>query len=178
MPRGALTIGRYQPFHNGHYDYITRMYAEEKNEIVIGIGSSQLSNEIENPFTWLERRQMIDAALRGCIDYRTVPIPDVNNYEIWVGHVEKILERNSIPRPRVVYTNNLNTKKLFETSGYLTRQTQVSLNESSAISATRIRKDMSEGGILWREMVPQAVYEKICELRGAERIRRLYTELV
>ena len=39
----AFYIGRFQPFHLGHYSVITSI-AEEVDELIIGIGSAQTSH--------------------------------------------------------------------------------------------------------------------------------------
>ena len=47
--RGIL-IGRMQPVHNGHMQVINKIL-EEVDEIIIGIGSAQISHEVKDPFT-------------------------------------------------------------------------------------------------------------------------------
>ena len=49
MTRGFY-IGRFQPYHNGHQAVLERV-ASSVDEIIIGVGSAQLSHELENPFT-------------------------------------------------------------------------------------------------------------------------------
>ena len=60
--RGIL-IGRMQPVHNGHIQVINKIL-EEVDEIIIGIGSAQLSHELKNPFTAGERILMMNQAYR------------------------------------------------------------------------------------------------------------------
>jgi nicotinamide-nucleotide adenylyltransferase len=61
--RRAFYIGRFQPFHLGHYSVITSI-ARDVDELVIGIGSAQKSHEPKNPFTAGERVMMIRHALK------------------------------------------------------------------------------------------------------------------
>ena len=61
MKRGFY-IGRFQPYHNGHQSVLEHI-AREVDEIVIGIGSAQLSHLPDNPFTAGERVLMITRAL-------------------------------------------------------------------------------------------------------------------
>lgn len=58
--RGIL-IGRMQPVHNGHMQIIDKIL-DEVDEIIIGIGSAQLSHEIKDPFTAGERILMMSQA--------------------------------------------------------------------------------------------------------------------
>ena len=49
MKRG-LYVGRFQPFHNGHKAVID-LLCNEVDELIIGIGSAQMSHDIRHPFT-------------------------------------------------------------------------------------------------------------------------------
>ena len=90
--RGIL-IGRMQPVHNGHMQIIDKIL-EEVDEIIIGIGSAQLSHSIKNPFTAGERIVMVSQALaeRG-VDptrYYIIPMQDINFNALWVSHVKML----------------------------------------------------------------------------------------
>ncbi|MBP7820288.1 MAG: adenylyltransferase/cytidyltransferase family protein, partial [Candidatus Methanofastidiosum sp.] len=50
----ALYIGRFQPFHLGHL-HVVKLILNSSKEIIIAIGSSQVSHTIQNPFTAGER---------------------------------------------------------------------------------------------------------------------------
>ena len=77
----GLLIGRMQPVHNGHIEIIKQIL-EEVDEIIIGIGSAQLSHELKNPFTAGERLMMLNQALaENDIErnrYYIIPMEDVN----------------------------------------------------------------------------------------------------
>ena len=47
LMRGLL-VGRMQPVHDGHLEVIKRIL-EDVNEVIIGIGSAQLSHTIKDP---------------------------------------------------------------------------------------------------------------------------------
>ena len=80
VTRGLL-IGRMQPVHNGHIQIIEKTL-NFVDEVVIGIGSAQLSHELKDPFTAGERIMMMTQALDdACIDpkrYYIIPIEDIN----------------------------------------------------------------------------------------------------
>ena len=84
--RGIL-IGRMQPVHNGHMEVIKRIL-EEVDEIIIGIGSAQLSHELKDPFTAGERIVMMTQALAECdIDpkrYYIIPMEDTFNVTLYI----------------------------------------------------------------------------------------------
>ena len=75
----ALFVGRFQPFHHGHLHAI-KLILEEADDMVIVVGSAQMSHELDNPFTAGERIEMIQAALRQAnVDrerYMIIPIQD------------------------------------------------------------------------------------------------------
>jgi bifunctional NMN adenylyltransferase/nudix hydrolase len=59
--RDALVfIGRFQPFHNGHKAVIDAAL-EQAKEVVVVVGSSFAARNIRNPFTFQERKAMIEA---------------------------------------------------------------------------------------------------------------------
>jgi len=105
----ALFIGRFQPFHNGHLKAI-KYLSNKYDELIIGIGSSQYSNTIDNPFSSDERMLMIKESLKqeNLTNYKIILIPDINNPPKWVDHVLSITSDFD-----VVVSNNDFTKKLF-----------------------------------------------------------------
>ncbi len=58
----GLFIGRFQPPHKGHIKVIQNLLAKVE-ELIIIIGSSQISHELDNPFTTGERICMMKSAL-------------------------------------------------------------------------------------------------------------------
>ena len=165
----CLLLGRFQPFHLGHLE-VVRKIAKECDELIIGIGSAQISHTFENPFTAGERHLMISRALReeGIKDYFLVPIVDINQYGIWVSHV-----RSMVPPFQRVYTNNPLTKRLFSEAGYEVSASP--LFNRSHYSGTEIRNRMVAGDD-WRRFVPRAVAEVIDSIDGVKRIRELMAQ--
>ena len=90
IKRGLL-IGRMQPVHNGHIEVIKETL-KEVDEIVIGIGSAQLSHTIKDPFTAGERVMMLTQALsENSVKHRhyyIVPMEDIQMNSIWPAHVK------------------------------------------------------------------------------------------
>ncbi|MDD3454709.1 MAG: adenylyltransferase/cytidyltransferase family protein, partial [Methanobacteriales archaeon] len=58
----GLLVGRMQPFHKGHLEVIKRILGEV-DELIICIGSAQLSHSLRDPFTAGERIMMVTKAL-------------------------------------------------------------------------------------------------------------------
>lgn len=60
MYDAAVFIGRFQPFHNGHLSIIKRGL-ELAKEVIVVVGSASAARNIRNPFTFEERKAMIEA---------------------------------------------------------------------------------------------------------------------
>ena len=164
----ALFIGRFQPFHKGHLQLLQTV-AKNYDELIIGIGSSQYSHTVENPFTLDEREKMIEASLakKGVKNYRIVPIPDIHNYRKWASHVVSIISDFD-----VILTNNTLTKRLFSEKGYSVKETPVF--DRSNYSGEVIRRKMTNDE-LWRELVPEPAYRIIKDIHGVQRLKELST---
>ncbi|MBC7085103.1 MAG: nicotinamide-nucleotide adenylyltransferase [Methanomethylovorans sp.] len=161
----AFYIGRFQPFHLGHYSIICSI-AKEVDEVVIGIGSAQKSHDPENPFTAGERVLMIRHALEDAnVKHYAIPIEDLQRNAVWVSHIISMS-----PPFNVVYSNNPLVIQLFKEANIDVRQPP--MFNRKGYSGTEIRKMMIEGNE-WRQLVPPAVAEVIDEIGGVERLRNV-----
>ncbi|PIZ95106.1 MAG: nicotinamide-nucleotide adenylyltransferase [Candidatus Magasanikbacteria bacterium CG_4_10_14_0_2_um_filter_37_12] len=166
----ALFIGRFQPFHLGHLDAIKQI---SENEIIIGMGSSQYSGTDENPWSFEERKKMIEESLTACgqpippsgtspykgddlinlsnKNIKIIAIPDIHDEDNWVTHVEKIVGDFD-----TVYTGNPHIKKLFEEKGYKVKNIEIKIN----ISGTELRQMIKENNKNYQKYIPK----KICSI--------------
>lgn len=161
----GLYIGRFQPFHNGH-KAVAEYIAEEADELIVGIGSPQISHEPLHPFTAGERILMINRALSGLkIPYYVVPITDVYRNSIWAAHVISM-----VPKFDVVYSSNPLVLQLFNEAGIEVRSPP--MYEREQLSGTRIRELMLSGGS-WEKLVPSEVADVIREIDGVGRLQRI-----
>jgi nicotinamide-nucleotide adenylyltransferase len=167
MKRG-LFVGRFQPFHNGHLEIIKRI-ADEVDELVIIVGSSQYSHRLDNPFTAGERIAMIRRAVEeeGIQLSRIwiIPVPDVHQHALWVSQIV-----GYSPKFDVVYSNEPLTHRLFIEAGF--KVEPLSFIKRKVYSATEIRKRMLTGEN-WKELVPNSVASFIEEVDGVVRLRDL-----
>lgn len=161
----GLFIGRFQPFHNGHLKCI-KDALNHVDHIIIGIGSSQYSDQKENPFTAEEREEMIQSALEeaNIKDFSIYFIPDINNDDKWVEHVESL-----VPDFEIAYTGNDHTARLFEEKGYEVKQ----VDFVEGINGTSIR-DMMFEGMPWENFVPEVVKEKLLRIKAVKRIKKIF----
>ncbi len=162
----ALFIGRFQPFHLGHLLLIQRL-STQYELIIIGIGSSQYHDTVDNPFSEKERYQMITASLTavGIHSYRIVSIPDIHDPPRWVDHVKSIISDFD-----VVIANNPLTRKLFSEKGYKVKGT--AYFDRKRYSGNEIRRRMLHDEP-WDELVPKVVYKFIHNIDGVNRLKHL-----
>ena len=165
LKKTALFIGRFQPFHKGHLSVIKNIYSKY-NHIIIGIGSAEDNYLPKNPFTAGERYEMIRVALAtegfNLSKISIIPVRNINNYALWVRHIELIL-----PKFDVVYTGSSIVKNLFDDYG---QYQIISIKQELEINATQIRQKMFEGKD-WKKFVPKSVFYYLKEIKNEKRIK-------
>jgi len=164
----ALFVGRFQPFHYGHLHAIEKIL-EESDELVLVVGSAQMSHEHDNPFTAGERIEMIRAALDAADipteRYIIIPISDAPAHRVWVSAVE-----SQTPRFDIVYSNQPLTRRLLIEAGYEVRH--IPMFQRGKYEASEIRRRiLEEEG--WNDLVPPEVHRIVQEIDGENRIRDL-----
>ena len=164
----GLLIGRMQPVHNGHIDIIKETL-KEVDEIIIGIGSAQLSHSLKDPFTAGERLLMINHALvdEGIApkSYYIIPMEDIQMNAVWVSHVKMMT-----PPFSKVYTGNPLVKRLFLEEGYDVKAPHLYNREE--LSGTSIRNKILNGEE-WEHLVPRATVDLLDEIDGINRLKEL-----
>ncbi|MFX0023421.1 MAG: nicotinamide-nucleotide adenylyltransferase [Candidatus Hermodarchaeota archaeon] len=168
--RIALFIGRFQPLHHGHI-YVIKQILKSKNLVKIGIGSSQLSHTINDPFTSEERKKFLNRALekRGIASnsYEIYNIPDIFNAKKWVDHVISIVgDFDSI------YSNSDWVRELFSNKGIKVEK-KIAIFKNK-FSANNIRSLIFKNDKKWKNLVPKEVGKLIEEFDGINRIQSLY----
>lgn len=157
-----------QPVHNGHIEVI-KSTLKEVDEIIIGVGSAQVSHELKNPFTAGERILMLKQALvENRIDpskYYIIPMEDINFNAVWVAHVKMLT-----PPFSKVYSGNPLVKQLFKEEGFEVKTPL--LYDRLHLSGTEIRRRMLNDEN-WQELVPKATVNLINEIDGVQRIKNL-----
>ncbi|MGA2917113.1 nicotinamide-nucleotide adenylyltransferase [Methanoregula sp.] len=161
MKRGFY-IGRFQPYHNGHQSVLEHI-AKHVDEIIIGVGSAQLSHNVANPFTSGERVLMITRALSSLdCPFYVIPIEDIQRNALWVAHV-----RSMTPPFDTCYSSNPLVVQLFKESGVDVQSP--AMYERELLSGTEIRRRMLAGEP-WKELVPRAVVQVLDEIEGTARL--------
>jgi bifunctional NMN adenylyltransferase/nudix hydrolase len=153
--RDALVfIGRFQPFHNGHKAVIEAAL-EQAKEVVVVVGSSFAARNIRNPFTFEERKAMIEACFtdpkyfnydgaQGRIKGTRIHVVPVSDYPYddnkWVNAIQSIVDQ-AVPDAKDV---GLIGHSKDSTSYYLNIfprwKNHIEVEDLGGINATDIRK--------------------------------------
>ncbi|MGB1955612.1 MAG: adenylyltransferase/cytidyltransferase family protein [Candidatus Poseidoniaceae archaeon] len=113
MAKG-IVLGRFQPFHKGH-EHLVLEALELFQEVTIAVGSSQEEWTTENPFSFQERKLMIESWVsEKDLNQRItiVGIEDINDPPNWVEHASKTHGEGTL------VTSDENTKNLYENNQF------------------------------------------------------------
>ena len=158
-------MGRVQPFQLGHLRLIETV-KDDNLEPMICIGSAQKGRTKDNPFTTGERKVMIEAVVsRLDCKYQIYEIPDVNNNDLYVSHLETF-----VPEFDTVYSGNSLVLKLFKAAGYRTVMPEMVNRE--VWEGAAIRQAMTEDDE-WETAVPLQIVDIIRDLNGIEKLQTL-----
>lgn len=159
-------MGRFQPFHLGHFDIIKQALSE-CDEIIIAITSSQFNYLEKDPFTAGERIEMIHNSLKEsdidvskCI---VVGIENQFNIATWASYL-----KSALPKFDKVYSGNEYVSMLLNDSDI--RVIHPKFLDREKYNATRIRKMIIDNED-WQKLVPQAVVKLITSIDGINRIK-------
>ncbi len=163
----GILVGRFQPLHKGHIEAIE--FAENNSDkLYIIVGSAEKSNQKRNPFTFEERKKMIELAM---IDRKLhesitiVPINDANNHTEWILSI-----KNVIGAYNIIFTNDEVTEKLFNKDE--TKVINVPLLDRNALSATEVRRRL-ELDEKWETLVIPTVANYLKEIKAVKRIKSI-----
>jgi len=164
----GLLVGRMQPFHLGHLQVIKNKL-DKLEEVIIVIGSSQLSHTTNDPFTAGERVMMVTKALAEngirASRYYIIPVQDIECNSLWVAHMEMLT-----PPFEHVYSGNPLVQRLFTEKGY--DVTEPPLFNRKIYSGTEVRRRMLNDEE-WESLIPESVVKVIGEIDGISRIKQL-----
>lgn len=165
----GLIIGRFQPLHLGHLTLIKESF-NYIHHLKIGIGSSQVFDTIENPFTYEERKLFIDLSLSdekihpNC--YSIYPIPDKFDFTLWMDSIIKIVGEFD-----VIFTNNLWIGRLFQLRNkYLVYDLKF---EFAKFNGSKIRELIYNEKPQWSELVPYPVFKYVSEPEILNRMQKI-----
>jgi nicotinamide-nucleotide adenylyltransferase len=162
----GLLIGRFQPFHLGHLEAL-QFALSKVDKLWVGLGSSNILAEKNNPFTAEQRKEMILSSIDDSMKERISIyfIPDVDNHIKWIEKIDTI-----VPKFDIIFSNDELTNHL-----YSKRNIQVLpipfLNRES-LSGTNIR-DLIVSDQKWDDLVPDGTRNFLEKTGAKEHLKNL-----
>ena len=163
----GILVGRFQPVHRGHVQAI-EFALKNSDKLFIVIGSSEKSNQKRNPFSFEERKKMIELAINEKElqdNISIIPINDANNHTEWISSI-----KNTIGEYNLIFTNDELTEKLFKKDE--TRVINVPLLDRNILSATEVRKRL-ELDKEWKSLVIPEIANYLTEINAVERMKSI-----
>ena len=152
----AVYIGRFQPFHKGH-EYVIDEAFKIADKVLVLVGSAYASRSIKNPFTYEERKSMLDNYLINK-EALVFPLADyIYEENQWLTEVQdKIVDRNFNETHKICMIGHDKD----DTSYYINSFPQwdtVKLDHWETVNATDIR-DLyfsSKSNYMWKSAVSE-----------------------
>lgn len=147
----TFVVGRFQPLHNGHLDLIRRAIEEANGGYTaIFIGSADGKQDARNPFTYLQRTDML---MKSLVDYTGLysihAVHDNPSDDAWVSQIEYVLNiiNASLDKPArkykaVVCDKDVFTKKSNDLFLRIPGCEIVRIDDQYGLNATDIRKKL------------------------------------
>jgi len=189
-------IGRFQPFHNGHKKVIDRAL-ELANDVLVLVGSSNRGREGRHPFTFAERKFMIESCYyHDEIDY-ALHVNSINDYTYndnrWIRQVldqiESAKEELDLPKDaRIGLIGCEKDKSSFYLKLFPTLE-NVAVDYSDKINATDLRqlywtygiynhwRDTGAQGSTLKESVPIGAFDFLSDFLKTEEYSNLVEEV-
>ncbi len=183
-------VGRFQPFHNEHKRIIDIALQKSKNVLVL-VGSAGKARTIRNPFTFDERKQMIEGAFTDSERLIIKPLYDKTyNDAAWIKQVQTVVLDTALHvanNGSSFHASGYNDIKVGligaskdNTSYYLKMFPQyksVNVEIQNDLHATAIREQYLERGFLSNQTIPMSVVKFLTDFRGTDNYVQLHNEL-
>lgn len=163
--KSGLAVMRAQPVHIGHQKLIDRMLRECEKVTVI-LGSVQEQGTDRNPYTYIQRKQMIHKIYENSPDATRITILgmfDINNPTQWADFVLDFLKESmpSLPHPDVYYAGSEYDAQWFrDTFDNVQIEDRVDY-DFPYVSGSMVRDMIKIGDKRWKNYVPEAIHEMI-----------------
>ncbi|QIV96431.1 bifunctional NMN adenylyltransferase/nudix hydrolase [Allofrancisella inopinata] len=147
----SVFIGRFQPFHKGHLHNILKALTLSKR-IIINIGSSYCASNIKNPFSFEQRKQMIEADLDILgIDLSLVEIEPLADYyyqeQKWEDDLRANVNKHTEFNDSIVVVGHEKDASSYYLKSF-SEWDYLSVDNYKKFNATTFRKQYYKGTIL------------------------------
>ncbi len=158
----ALFVGRFQPLHKGHVKVIKTLL-KKYEKVIIAIGSIQEKRTEKNPFSFSERKKMLELVFKEEVKREKIEIIGVRDEKSDEKWVRKIMKR---VRFDVVVTGNPWVARCFKNKKPVKI---VNLWKPELYNGTVIRNIIKRRGE-WRKSLPKEIVKYIEELIFSKKV--------
>lgn len=175
----AVFIGRFQPFHNGHF-HVIQSALKEAAHVTVCVGGANSARRPRNPWTFQERAEMISNAFPNeRVRLSIIPINDhIYNDAAWLSQVQSAvrLQTNRASDEEIALVGRAKDRSSY----YLKMFPQwaaIPISGSPDMDATAIRDRLFLTGALpGPEEVPRSVLNWLTSYMGTPEARRMREE--
>ena len=162
----AVIIGRFQPLHDGHVKLIKKA-TDTHDKVLVLIGSSNKLPCYNNPFTYEQRKQLIETL---DTDLIIKPLPDLPNDEEWIGDVvSRMLTLEENPDDITIYSGAKDAE--WYRKSFVSPVVAVT---SDGISATEVRDKWYHGSLV--DDIPPVTHAFLSSVMMTDEYHRLRDE--
>ena len=168
MFQTGLAIMRAQPPHIGHIKLINRMFKECKNAVII-LGSVQEQGTERNPYSYIQRKEMLQKIFAGKPEAKRLKILgmfDINNPTQWGAFVMDFLQEAcpGEPLPEVYYAGSEYDAQWFrDIFANIQIENRVDY-DFPYVSGSMVRDMIKIGDKRWHDFVPEEIHQMIEDL--------------
>ncbi|MEO2201635.1 MAG: nicotinamide-nucleotide adenylyltransferase [Nitrosopumilus sp.] len=162
----GLLIGRFQPFHLGHLKAL-QFALSKVDKLWVGLGSSNLTTQRNNPFSAEQRKEMILSSIDDSIKDKISIyfIPDLDNHIKWIEKIDII-----VPKFDIIFSNDELTKHLY--SKRSVKVISIPFLKRDKLSGTNIR-DLIISDQKWDDLVPNGTKSFLEKINAKNYLKNL-----
>ncbi|MBT5201476.1 MAG: nicotinamide-nucleotide adenylyltransferase [Thaumarchaeota archaeon] len=162
----GLLIGRFQPFHLGHLEALQFALSKVDN-LWVGLGSSNLPSQKNNPFSADQRKEMILSSIDDSMKKRISIyfIPDLDNHIKWIEKIDTI-----VPQFEIIFSNDDLTKHLYSKRSI--KVESIPFLKRDKLSGTKIR-NLIISDQKWDDLVPKGTKDFLKKTSAKDFLKNL-----
>jgi bifunctional NMN adenylyltransferase/nudix hydrolase len=140
----AFVVGRFQPFHNGHKALIEEALKISEH-VVVFIGSVQESRTDKNPYTYEERKAMIETTFKNKVT--VAPLKDYPSHTMWVEKIKQKLVLLGYHKSKQIFVCCNKNEETIESNNLLSDFETHSVIQPNVLNATDIRRKIFQENV-------------------------------
>lgn len=167
-----LFITRAQPgLHAGQIDGIRQAIDQWIQKIIIGVGSANKEFTSENPFTYEERKHMVELSAQAVlqnIEIEILPIPDLWDNEKWRNYIF-----TNAPEFKYILTGNARVQEVFKDTDKII----IPLEIREFVKWSTIRGQLASNNIEeLKKVLAPSVVEYLQKIKAPQRLKEIFNK--